>query len=44
VGGNLAATPTDLFESVAVAIVGLITFPDDLRARLRETTPAGSRC
>jgi AcrR family transcriptional regulator len=39
--GNLADALTALFESVAVAIVSLITFRDDLRARLRETWPAG---
>jgi AcrR family transcriptional regulator len=39
--GNLTAVLTDLFGSVAVAIVALITFRDDLRARLRETTPTG---
>ena len=38
---NLTATLTDLFGSVAVAIVALITFRDDLRARLRATTPTG---
>jgi AcrR family transcriptional regulator len=38
---NLAEALTTLFESVAVAIVSLITFRDDLRARLRETWPAG---
>ncbi|MGW2598734.1 TetR/AcrR family transcriptional regulator [Streptomyces klenkii] len=41
VAGNLAAALTDLFGSVAVAIVALITFRDDLRARLRRTGPAG---
>jgi AcrR family transcriptional regulator len=41
VTGNLTAELTDLFGSVAVAVVALITFRDDLRARLRETTPAG---
>lgn len=41
VAGNLGGALTDLFDSVAVAIVGLITFRDDLRARLRPTTPAG---
>jgi AcrR family transcriptional regulator len=41
VTGNLAAELTGLFGSVAVAVVALITFRDDLRARLRETTPAG---
>src|SRR6202042_3780392 len=38
---NLTAALTDLFGSVAVAIVALITFRDDLRARLRSTTPTG---
>jgi hypothetical protein len=32
---------TGLFSAVAVAIVALITFRDDLRARLRVTTPRG---
>jgi len=41
VAGNLAGALTALFGSVAVAIVALITFRDDLRARLRETWPAG---
>jgi AcrR family transcriptional regulator len=41
VAGNLAGALTDLFGSVAVSIVALITFRDDLRARLRKTTPAG---
>jgi AcrR family transcriptional regulator len=41
VAGNLTGALTDLFGSVAVAIVGLITFRDDLRARLRRTTPHG---
>ena len=31
----------DLFGSVAVAIVGLVTFRDELRARLRQARPAG---
>ena len=39
--GNLTGALTALFESVAVAVVALITFRDDLRARLRETLPAG---
>jgi AcrR family transcriptional regulator len=39
--GNLADTLTALFRSVAVAIVALITFRDELRARLRRTWPAG---
>ena len=41
VAGNLTGALMELFESVAVAIVGLITFRDDLRARLRRITPAG---
>jgi AcrR family transcriptional regulator len=41
VAGNLTGALTDLFGSVAVAIVALITFQDDLRARLRQTTPRG---
>ncbi|KOG86041.1 TetR/AcrR family transcriptional regulator [Streptomyces varsoviensis] len=41
VADNLTAALTDLFESVAVAIVGLVTSRDDLRARLRRTTPTG---
>ena len=41
VAGNLTAVLTDLFGSVALAVVALITFRDDLRARLRATTPTG---
>jgi AcrR family transcriptional regulator len=41
VAGNLTGVLTDLFGSVAVAIVGLIISRDDLRARLRRTTPTG---
>ncbi|MFI6587384.1 TetR/AcrR family transcriptional regulator [Embleya sp. NPDC050493] len=41
VADNLTEVLRDLFGSVAVAIVGLITSRDDLRARLRRTTPAG---
>lgn len=41
VAGNLTDALTDLFSSVAVAIVALITFRDDLRARLRAARPAG---
>ncbi|MCQ8771625.1 TetR/AcrR family transcriptional regulator [Streptomyces telluris] len=41
VAGNLAGALTDLFGSVAVAIVALVTFRDDLRARLRPTSPSG---
>jgi AcrR family transcriptional regulator len=39
--GNLSCALTALFGSVAVAIVSLITFRDGLRARLRQTWPAG---
>lgn len=38
---NLANALTSLFRSVAVAIVALVTFRDDLRARLRHAWPAG---
>ncbi|WP_405407277.1 TetR/AcrR family transcriptional regulator [Streptomyces decoyicus] len=38
---NLTGALTDLFGSVAVAIVGLITSRDGLRARLRQTRPTG---
>jgi AcrR family transcriptional regulator len=41
VAGNLSGALMDLFGSVAVAIVGLITFRDELRARLRRTTGPG---
>lgn len=41
VAGNLTGALMDLFGSVAVAIVGLVTFRDDLRARLRQATPTG---
>ncbi|MFE0132549.1 TetR family transcriptional regulator [Streptomyces sp. NPDC059037] len=36
---NLTTALTTLFSSVAVSIVALITFRDDLRTRLRETRP-----
>ncbi|RSO47752.1 TetR family transcriptional regulator [Streptomyces sp. WAC 06725] len=39
--GHLAEALTELFGPVAVAIVGLVTSRDELRARLRRTTPAG---
>jgi AcrR family transcriptional regulator len=39
--GHLAAALTDLFGSVALAVVGLLTFRDDLRARLRADRPGG---
>jgi AcrR family transcriptional regulator len=38
---NLADALIALFGSVAVAIVALVTFRDELRARLRKTWPAG---
>jgi len=41
VAGNLADALTALFGSVAVAMVALVTFRDELRARLRQTWPAG---
>ncbi|MEU0298273.1 TetR/AcrR family transcriptional regulator [Streptomyces sp. NPDC006175] len=41
VTGNLAPALTVLFGSVAVAIIPLITFRDELRARLRRTWPTG---
>jgi AcrR family transcriptional regulator len=39
--GNLADALTNVFGSVALAIVPLITFRDELRARLRQRWPAG---
>jgi len=41
VAGNLTGALMALFGSVAVAIVALITFRDDLRARLRQARPDG---
>jgi AcrR family transcriptional regulator len=41
VADNLTGVLTNLFSSVAVAIVGLIISRDELRTRLRETTPTG---
>lgn len=41
VAGNLTSALMDLFDSVAVAIVGLVTSRDDLLARLRQATPTG---
>jgi AcrR family transcriptional regulator len=41
VAGNLTGVLTELFSSVAVAIVALITFRDDLRARLRRAGHSG---
>jgi AcrR family transcriptional regulator len=40
VEGNLTRALVELFDPVAVAVVGLVVFRDDLRARLRERTPA----
>lgn len=41
VAGNLSRALRDLFGPVAVAIVALVTFRDELRARLRQTGSAG---
>ncbi len=41
VAGNVTSALTELFGSVAVAIIGLIIFRDDLRVRLRQATPTG---
>ncbi|THJ46355.1 TetR/AcrR family transcriptional regulator [Candidatus Frankia alpina] len=41
VAGNLTAALTDLFGSVALAIVGLVTARDGLRARLRQAGASG---
>jgi AcrR family transcriptional regulator len=41
VAGNLTVALTDLFGPVAVAIVSLVIFRDELRARLRQATPTG---
>ena len=41
VAANLAAALAAALEPVAVAMVALITFRDELRARLREAWPAG---
>jgi len=38
---NLIEVLTEFFDSIAVAIVGLVISRDQLRARLRATTPAG---
>lgn len=39
VAGNLTGALADLFDPVAVAIVGLIIFRDELRIRLRQDRP-----
>ncbi|MGW1261585.1 TetR/AcrR family transcriptional regulator [Streptomyces drozdowiczii] len=41
VAGNLADALAALFGPVPVAIIPLITFRDELRARLRQATPGG---
>ncbi|RLV04646.1 TetR family transcriptional regulator [Streptomyces griseocarneus] len=41
VTGHLTGALTDLFDSIAVAVVGLVISRDGLRARLRETVPTG---
>ncbi|GAA4680887.1 TetR/AcrR family transcriptional regulator [Streptomyces youssoufiensis] len=41
VADNLTAALTTLFEPVPVAIIPLITFRDELRARLRQARPGG---
>ncbi|MEU4536593.1 TetR family transcriptional regulator [Streptosporangium sp. NPDC023825] len=41
VAGNLTGALTELFETVAVAIVGLVISRDDLRARLRRAGSTG---
>jgi AcrR family transcriptional regulator len=41
VADNLSSALTTLFDSVAVGIVGLVVFRDDLRARLRQVRPTG---
>jgi AcrR family transcriptional regulator len=41
VAGNIAAALTEVFGSVAGAIVALVIFRDELRARLRPTWPTG---
>lgn len=38
VAGNLTEALADVFSTVAVAIIALITFRDDLRTRLRQAT------
>ncbi|WP_328608804.1 TetR/AcrR family transcriptional regulator [Amycolatopsis sp. NBC_00345] len=40
VAGNVADAVTELFDPIAVAIVSLVIFRDELRARLRATGPA----
>ncbi|MFI9403520.1 TetR/AcrR family transcriptional regulator [Nocardia sp. NPDC052316] len=39
--GNLSGALTEVFGTVAVSIVSLVTFRDELRARLRRSRPTG---
>ncbi|UFS96262.1 TetR/AcrR family transcriptional regulator [Nocardia huaxiensis] len=39
--GNLTAALTSVFDGVAVAVIGLIIFRDELRTRLRADRPTG---
>ena len=39
VAGNLTAALTELFDPIAVGVVGLVVFRDELRARLRRAWP-----
>ncbi|WP_030945586.1 TetR/AcrR family transcriptional regulator [Streptomyces sp. NRRL S-646] len=39
--GNLTGTLTDLFDAVAIAVVGLVITRDELRARLRAAGSSG---
>ncbi|MEC3953317.1 TetR/AcrR family transcriptional regulator [Nocardia sp. CDC153] len=41
VADNLAEALTAVFETVALAIVSLVTYRDELRARIREQRPSG---
>ena len=41
VAGNLVAALTEVFDPLALAVLGLITTRDELRARLRRSTPFG---
>jgi AcrR family transcriptional regulator len=40
VAGNLTRALVELFDPVAVSVVGLVVFRDELRSRLRERTPS----
>jgi AcrR family transcriptional regulator len=40
VAGNLTRALVELFDPVAVSVVGLVIFRDELRARLRAATPS----